>query len=158
MNFIKIVQGDLLNSTEEYILHQCNCVSVEAKTLAKLIFDKFPHANTYIKRQRFNKSTFSKPATFEILGDGINEKYIINLYSQYYPAQSKLAFDSKEERLVWFKQGLNEIAKLNKIKNIAMPYNIGCGAAGGNWNDYYKIIEDFSNNNKINITLYKLNN
>ena len=37
-----------------------------------------------------------------------------------------------------------------------MPYNIGCGAAGGDWQIYYKMIENFANDNQIYMTLYKI--
>jgi hypothetical protein len=37
-----------------------------------------------------------------------------------------------------------------------MPYNIGCGAAGGDWNIYFDMIKNFAYINQINVTLYKL--
>ena len=41
-NYIKVINGNLLEAQEQYIIHQCNCVSVNAKTLAKQLFDKYP--------------------------------------------------------------------------------------------------------------------
>lgn len=149
---VTIINGDLLNATEDYILHQCNCVSIDAKALAEKIFAKYPYANTY--RFRSGKGG-SLPGTFDILGNGTSQRYIINLYSQYYPGAPKYANDSAEIRLQWFIQGLSGIA-CEGVKSIAIPYNIGCGAARGDWTVYSQIIEKFAIDNNIKVTIYKL--
>jgi len=145
--YIKIVNGDILDSTETYIAHQCNCVSMDAKGIAKVIFDKYPYADTYSKRTKHNI-----PGTIHIC------KNIINMYAQYYPTVAKYTNDSSTIRIEWFKQCLNVIAKIPQIqtKTIAMPYNIGCGFGGGDWAVYYAMIKEFATNNKIHVTLYKL--
>ena len=38
--YLQIVNGDLLNAKEPYIVHQCNCTSTNAKALAHFIFTK----------------------------------------------------------------------------------------------------------------------
>ena len=156
MEYIKIINGDLLDASDSYIAHQCNCISTNAKTLAELIFNKYPYSNSYSKRINGLKSTYGNPGTIEIFGN--TEPYIINMYAQYYPTKSKYPNDSVNKRIEWFKECLTYISKIENIqtKTIAMPYNIGCGAAGGDWNVYYKILTDFANKEKIHITLYKL--
>ena len=79
------------------------------------------------------------------------------MYSQYYPALAKYSDDTTEKRIEWFKQCLNAISEINNIKNktIAFPFNIGCGAAGGDWEIYYNLIEEFANKGEIHVTLYK---
>jgi len=152
MAYLKIVDGDLLDATEDYLAHQCNCCSTGAKALAELMFDKYPHANSYNKRIKNNKSTYSKPGTIEVFDN------VINMYAQYYPAFGKYNNDSVVKRVEWFKACLVDISKIKdiKLKTIAMPFNIGCGAAGGDWNVYYKMIEEFATKEKIHVTLYKL--
>ena len=51
--------------------------------------------------------------------------------------------ETYENRFMWFKMCLEEIAKL-KPTSLAFPYNIGCGLAGGNWNQYYPALQEFS--------------
>lgn len=148
--YVTIKKGNLLDATEKYVIHQCNCVSKYAKTLAKQIFDKYPYANTYINRQYRNI-----PGTIDICGDH-NHRYIINFYSQLYPSIPKYNNDSYELRLKWFKECLNLVSQIDNLENIAMPYLIGCGSAGGDWNDYIKIINDFAEKIKKPIVLYKL--
>lgn len=159
MEYLKIVDGDLLNATDDYIVHQCNCISTNAKALAKQIFDNYEYADTYKKRNRQQKTTYSEPGTIEIFGNGDDQRYIINMYAQYYPAEAKYTNDTGQKRLLWFQNCLNHISKIKDIqtKTIAMPFNIGCGAAGGNWKFYHNLINTFANKEKINVTLYKFN-
>ena len=51
---------------------------------------------------------------------------------------------------------LNQISQIDNIASIAMPYNIGCGTAGGDWDVYFQMIKNFANNYQIHVTLYKL--
>jgi hypothetical protein len=152
MTYFKVINQSIFNSTETYIAHQCNCTSVNAKTLAETIFKVYPQADTYSKRLRGIQATYSKPGTIDVVGN------IINMYAQYYPSTAKYSNDSKDKRVIWFKSCLNHIALIPNIKNqsIAMPYNIGCAAAGGDWPTYSKMIEEFANKNQIHVTLYKI--
>ncbi len=147
---VTIVYGNLLEAEEEYIAHQCNCVTTYAKFLAKSIFDKYPYADSYSVRAKNN----SVPGTIEMFGSN-NQKKIINMYAQYYPGKSKYSNDIKALRLQWFKNCLNIIAS-SGIKFVAMPYNIGCGAAGGNWEEYYNALVELIVVHPIDIKIYKL--
>ncbi len=155
--YLNVVDGDLLEAKDDFIAHQCNCISTNAKTLAELIFNKYDYANSYKKRIRNNKDTYHVPGTIEIFGDD-NNRYIINMYAQYYPSLGKFNNDNNVKRFGWFKECLNKISNIDDIQNktIGMPFNIGCGAAGGDWKLYYDLLNNFANSNKINITLYKL--
>lgn len=153
-NYVKIVNDNILNSKEHFIAHQCNCTSTNAQTLAKQIFEKYPLANSYKNRIKNDKSTYSEPGSIEIYDN------IINMYAQVYPSTAKYNNDLPEMRIRWFEECLDKISKIEKLlitknKTIAMPYNIGCGAAGGDWNIYYKIINDFADKHNIYITFYK---
>jgi len=160
MSYVKIVNGNLLDANEDYLVHQCNCISTHAKALAEQIFNKFDYANIYKNRINGDKNTYSVPGTIEILGNELDQRYIINIYSQYYPALAKYNNDNAQKRIKWFKECLHKISEIENIindnKTIAMPFNIGCGAAGGDWATYYDLINNFAEQNKIYVTLYKL--
>lgn len=65
-------------------------------------------------------------------------------------------FDSSSQREEWFHQCMLSIIKLEGVKSIAFPYQIGCGLAGGNWENYYKMITKFTENNpQIQFVMYK---
>ena len=40
-------------------------------------------------------------------------------------------------------------------QNFAFPYKIGCGLAGGNWDHYLPMIEDFTVKYQKHVTLVK---
>lgn len=153
---VKIVQGDLLEATEDYIAHQCNCVTIQSKHIAQQIFDKYPYSNTY-RLRTVEKKTHNIPGTIDIMGNGIEDRYVINVYSQLYPSYPKYVNDSKKTREVWFKSCLDIIGeKISSQETLAMPYKIGCGSASGNWDTYLNMIKEFSDKYNISVTLYKL--
>jgi O-acetyl-ADP-ribose deacetylase (regulator of RNase III) len=142
--------GDLLNSSDQYIVHQCNCTSSNYKGLSKAIVEKFPYATFYAKRNRI-------PGTIEIKGDGINERFIIGMFAQNYTGLPLYNNDTYELRLKWFASCLDIIALIPDIKSIGFPYNIGCGLAGGDWKDYLDMIKEFAKKNKhVIITIYEI--
>ena len=149
-SYLQQIKGNLLDSKETYIAQQCNCCTSEGKGLSLHLFKKFPYANSYKKRVRSDKSTHHKPGTIEVY------KNIINMYAQYYPSLGKYVSDSNQMRIQWFKECLNQIKQIDNIQNktIAMPYKIGCGLAGGDWQIYEKMLEEFANSEKIHIVLY----
>lgn len=164
MVVVKTVNGDLLNAKENYIAQQCNCITVHAKGLAKLIADKYSNGDFYSHRKTINSrvaipSDRDTPGTIKISKGKPN---IIAIFGQWshgsikskwvdkYPKPNGSS-ETKEDRLNWFKQGIQEIEK--KVKEpIAIPYKIGCGMAGGSWTDYKKILE----NSTAKFVIYKI--
>lgn len=145
---VKIVQGDLLTSTEQYLVHQCNCVTKRAAYLAKAIFTKYPWADIY--RTRISPD---RPGTIIIREQG--EKYIIALLGQYLPGTPSKK-DPAYKRIKYFQSGLLEIEKIQDLESIAFPYGIGCGAAGGDWVLYQEMIKQFSKRVTADVVIYKL--
>lgn len=148
--------GDLLDATEDAIVHQCNCVTNYPKGLSKAIFTKWPFSDVYSCRQNDHKDYKDTPGTIKIRRK--ESTIIVNLFGQYYPSKPKYINDTAKKRLKWFEQGLLQIAtKLPNIKSIAFPFKIGCGLAKGNWQDYFQKLKDFATNNPhINVVIYKL--
>ncbi len=138
---VLIVMGNVLDAEEDYIVHQCNCVTKRPWGLSASIFKKYPDANVYALR-----GPRDMPGTIKVRGR------IINLFGQLYPSTSKYDNDTAEQRLKWFESGLEAISKIENIKSVAMPYNIGCGLAGGTWCDYLSLIEKFATT--VEVSLY----
>lgn len=148
---LTVKKGNVLDAEEEYIAQQCNCCTIASKHLAKSMFDRYPYANTY-QHRTLNRTSRSIPGTIDIMGEA-NQKKIINMYAQYYPGVSKYSNDSKQLRTSWFQDCLDKI-RLAGVKRLAMPCKIGCGAAGGDWNEYQSMLESFAVKNSIEIVLY----
>jgi O-acetyl-ADP-ribose deacetylase (regulator of RNase III) len=156
---IKNIDGDLLNCDAKYIAHQCNCISKSAGGLAFYLFKKYPYSNIYSCRDYNDSSTFDTLGTIKISGNGKDQRYIINMFSQYDPGSpnndySKLdGFKARENN---FKKCLDEILKIKNLESIAFPKFIGCGLAGGNWEHYYKMLEEFSTKTLADVYIIKL--
>lgn len=145
--------GNILDAEEEYIIHQCNCVTVEAAGLAFFLFKKYPYANDYARR-RFTQK-MDTPGTIKIHGDNMKRK-VINAFSQFLPGGPNMGNkDSENQRESYFQSCLEEILKIEDLKSIAFPYTIGCGIAGGNWDHYLKMIEEFSKRTPATVVIYQ---
>lgn len=149
---ISLVQGDLLEASEPYVGHQCNCVTVgPGAGLAKALFRKFPYANVYTQR-----TEPSIPGTYSIHGNGMDQRYVVNLYAQYFPGKPKKPADTAEKRLHWLLQSLGAFIGDVQAPTIALPYGIGCGLAGGDQDTYYKALERLAREKSFSITFYRL--
>lgn len=162
-NFIKIISGgDITNANEQIIIHQCNCISKGAKGLSKIIFNKWNESNIYAKRK-----TNSNTGTIDITNIIEENKFIIGVFAQKYPGKSNKTDDTKSMRILWMCNCLEQIGNYineinnnknnNTINSVAMPYFIGCGLAGGDWDIYLKIINEWAQNYGIYVSLYDIN-
>lgn len=139
---IEIITGDLLQSKEKYIAHQCNCLTTHSAGTAKAIFDQYPHADTYATRTEPDIM-----GSIKILGNGEYQRFVINMFAQYYPGKSKYPNSDKDGILVrekMFHRCLLRIAQIQNLESIAFPYMIGCNLGGGNWDHYLGTLTNFA--------------
>lgn len=139
---IEIVTGSLLDSKEKYIAHQCNCLTQNAAGTAGAIFYKFPYSNTYA-----NRVTPDTPGLIQIMGNGEDQRYVINMFAQYYPGKPKYpnsSFDGQLIREKHFHRCLLRIAKIENLDSIAFPWRIGCNLGGGIWEHYLGTLTNFA--------------
>ena len=146
---ISIRSASILEATEDYLIHQCNCHSTSAAGLASAIFARYPYADTYSDR-----GEATQPGTISV-HDG--DRSVVNLYAQRYPGRAGHGDDSEEQRQVWFRDGLAAVGQVAGLNSVAMPYGIGCGLAGGSWPVYHDMIRDFATAHPhLQVTLYHL--
>lgn len=138
---LKTINKSLIEADTKYILHQCNCVTKDSAGIAKAIFNAFPWANTYSKREYI-----STQGDIDILGDGKLQRFVINGYIQYFPGKPRtdLYIDSKKERVIHLRECLRKIKNISNLESLGIPVGMGCGLAGGLWSDYLSLIEDFA--------------
>lgn len=140
---IEIITGDLLDSKEKYIAHQCNCLTQNSAGVAKSIFDKFPHSNTYATRTMADLL-----GTIKILGNGADQRHVINMFAQYYPGRPKYPNSVKDGTLAreqQFHRCLLRVAEIPNLESIAFPWKIGCNLGGGIWEHYLGTLTNFAN-------------
>lgn len=146
--------SNMLYAKEKYIVHQCNCMSRNAAGLALAIFKKFPWAEAYSYRVHKNSNDF--PGNIKIFGGEKGQRLVISMFAQLYPGKPiPSGKDTIELRKTYFEECLCKILKIIDLDSIAFPWKIGCGLAGGKWEDYYKMIEDFSKKTSANVIIYR---
>lgn len=149
---MKIIDQNILTMNTKYICHQCNCVSKSGSGLAHYLFETFPHADVYS-----NRAHPDRMGDIIVCGDGINDRYVINMMAQYYPgyANAKYANDSERIRLNAFTSCLGKILEIPNLESIAFPYGVGCGLGGGDWGKYLSMLEWFSTKTNAEVTICK---
>ncbi|ATO28897.1 Appr-1-p processing protein [Bacillus atrophaeus] len=156
---IKIVKGNILDATEDIIVQQVNCKGVMGAGLAKAILKRYPNVKS--EYQSFRNFNLNKGLTDKDLLGLVNYvrvtdgKVIANVFGQIEIKKNR--FDktvyTKTEALT---RGLKEVKELSKQlnKSVAIPYGIGCGLAGGDWNIVSELIDSIFSDYKV--TIYKL--
>lgn len=135
-------EGDVLTSSANIIAHQVNCRGVMGAGLAKQIKSKYPKVFAEYKLlcNRCEENGDSKLLLGVVQFVESNSKIFANCFAQLnYNARIK---QTQEE---YFKECMITLEKHAREKNlnsVAIPYKMGCGLAGGNWDDeIYPIIE-----------------
>jgi hypothetical protein len=142
---IEIKKGDLLDATEDYIIQQVNATGNRNMGLASSISKRYPTSNLYSGKFKVSP---------RVPGTIIIRDKVINIVGQINPGKPS-GNDSVENRIHFFKNALNSIPR--GIKSIAFPMGIGCGLAGGSWNTYFKLIQEFkSKRPEIKIAIYNI--
>jgi O-acetyl-ADP-ribose deacetylase (regulator of RNase III) len=136
---IKFVHGNLLDATENIICHQVNCQGVMGSGLAKQIRDKYP--SVYLKYNSFcngksPKELLGQMQIVQLSGD----KGVANLFGQLNYGRDKSVIYTDYHALHNSFLQLKDFAEFREL-SVAIPYNIGCGLANGDWNVVRGIIE-----------------
>lgn len=163
MSNVRIIETDLLNLNCDIICQQVNCQGVMGAGLAKTIKTKYPEVFwEYLNFCDIFKYDGDLLGRCEIIKlqntDDYSPKYVANLFGQQFYGRDKkqyTIYNALENALIEMRQWLSEHVEKDKII-VGIPYNIGCGLAGGNWNFVYDIIKKvFSNHDKFEIIICK---
>ena len=155
---VKIVKGNILNATEDIICHQVNCMGIMGAGLAKQIKYKYPEVfKAYKELCNFHKDDLKFLLGKILKVDCHDGKKIVNMFGQYnYGTNSIQTNYTALENC--FKKLFEKVSNINNLnKTVAIPYKIGCGLAGGDWNVVFHMIEKVSEEYKCDVTIYELN-
>lgn len=133
--------GDLLGASDyDVACHVANCFCTFGSGIALQIKKKFPEA--YAADCKTKKGDLGKLGSFTYAQVKSNNRFIIiaNMYAQY-------GFSSNpgEKRVLdylAFKTCLISVKDAFPNKTIAVPYKIGCGLAGGNYQEVLLILNE----------------
>ncbi len=137
---------DILKVTRGIIVHQVNCKGVMGCGIASAIRKKWPKVYFLYKKEA-NKAELGNIQLVKIN----DELFVVNMFSQFGYGRDRRYTDYGA-----VKTCLQKIAILATLLNldVYIPYKIGCGNAGGNWD----IVEDILYNTIPNAHIIRKDN
>lgn len=132
---ITYIYADALHTGAQLAVHQVNCQGVMGAGIAKQVRAEFPRVYDMYSRVCKLHSPEQLLGSVQIV-DGI-----CNLYGQLSYGTDRVQTDYTAVHKAL--GGLAKYCIKNNIKTIAIPYKIGCGLAGGDWDTYMDLITRF---------------
>lgn len=144
---IKIVNGNILNCTEDIIIHQVNPFGTMGSGVARQLADKYKgleeNYNLFCNSKNYDYNKL-KGEVFKIKTE---DKIICNIFSQI--PDFTTDYTAMKRALTTVKNMAEDLEL-----SICMPYKIGCGIADGDWGKVEQIIVDVFDG--CSVTLYRL--
>lgn len=159
---VREIYADIFALDCDIIAHQVNCQGVMGSGIAKVIREKYPIV--YAEYISFVK-TFGH-YDGDLLGrcqvvkvkpiDNFSPNYVVNLFGQEYYGREKKQYTSYaalQNALIELREWIfNNIDKEHIV--LGLPYKIGCGFGGADWNVVLDTIERvFSKYEKIEVLI-----
>ena len=131
-------EGDVLDCTEDAIVHGCNAQGVMGSGVAKAIKERYPEAyKAYIASIPLGGMELGR-ITFHRNEQGF---YVFNAITQKYYGRDKSVIYVNYNAIKESFDLLNKFCSEEGISHIALP-KIGAGLANGDWSIIEKIIEE----------------
>lgn len=143
--------GDITDIKKGAIMHQVNCQAVMGAGVAKALYTKYPQIKRSYLDYCQGKTDVQLLGSLQAIHIS-NELIVLNSYSQRYYGNS-----AKTNRVYTdsdaLKRNLRLLDMASQKKSIPayVPDRIGCGLAGGDWNEIKNFIL-----NETNIIIVKL--
>ena len=128
-------QGDLLECSEDVIVHGCNAQGVMGSGVAKAIKEKYPTAFYFYQKE------YKQGVGYIIPVNVADCKVVINAITQEYYGRNKNVVYADYDGIAICFRDINKWCKMKGVNKIALP-KIGAGLANGDWNIIEKIIEE----------------
>ena len=132
---LTIVNQNLLSVKTGIIAHQCNCQGVMGAGVARQIRDHYPHVYSFYQ-QACRNGQFNL-GTMQLIQAGAS-LYIANLGGQYGFGVTRCQTDYKA-----LTQCLKQLHRASLQLNLTpyLPFGLGSGLAGGNWDIVKQLID-----------------
>lgn len=136
--YVKVIKGDLLQAKEDIICHQVNAQGVMGAGLAREIKKHYPEVF-----ERYRELCFKEKKGRHLLGNcqiiKSKDKYIANIFGQHKFGRKGVFTEMDALREAFY--SLKVRAQKHDL-SVAIPFQFGCGLAGGDWNEVFKLIEE----------------
>lgn len=158
-----LCKGDIFFSQAEIICHQVNCRGVMGAGIARAVRDRYP--GIYETYKSICDGFCADGRSSELLGYAMileteegSGKYIANLFAQdgYRRGPNDRTVYTNYEALAKAVDDLAKTAAAYHIKTVAIPLNMGCGLAGGDWNKVKEILKNSFQNSPVDLEIWQL--
>jgi O-acetyl-ADP-ribose deacetylase (regulator of RNase III) len=150
---IEYYNGDIFDSDADIIVHQVNCVGTFGCGIAKKIKKKYPTCmREYfdmidnVKKNGKNPHSLLGLCCISFYEEN---KAIAHLFGQYDEYTDHEALRDSLVKLRTFCEMFDY--------SVAIPYNMGCGLAGGNWSIIEDIIDTVFKDSKLKVQIWVRN-
>lgn len=148
---INEVKGNIFDGDEDIICHQTNCLGIMGGGIALQVRKLFPNVyDEYVElcnQYKKNPAHLLGYTQFVSTNDG---RIIANCFGQNNVGIGiQTDYNSLKLSLIQVRQKAER-----ENLSVAIPYNIGCGLAGGDWNVVSKIIDDIFKDSNVNCVIY----
>lgn len=149
--------GNLMNAEYQIIGHQTNCLGIMGGGVAKCIKEKYPEVyDNYKKYCEENVGNCLGKCDIEETHD---DKIIMNFFGQ-----EGISYGRNTDYIALkmaIKDGIRQLRKnymtsTNLQISIAIPYKMGAGLGGGNWDTIVSILEDIEKTMNVIFIAYDL--
>lgn len=147
---MRIINGDISRIDLGVVIHQVNCQNRIGAGVSGAIINKWPKVETAYHNACMNRAPqdllgMAQFITIREPGPaGCDGLRIVNSFTQLnYGNAAKTGKVYTNMRLLI--KNLLRICYQNPKETVYIPYGIGCGLAGGNWNELTKWISDVPN-------------
>lgn len=134
-----------IQTKAKFLCNLCDCVSTGTRgdPLTQLVFEKYPYANCYVDRVATKKFV---PGSLQIKGDGKKNRFVVNMFVQFYPSAPKYPNDNIIKRCEWFTGCLNQLLDIPDAETFAFPNDLGSYETADYVERYLNLIDDFRKN------------
>jgi O-acetyl-ADP-ribose deacetylase (regulator of RNase III) len=165
---IREVEGNLLTYLGiKVIAHQTNCLGVMGAGIAKQIKVRNPELfKAYVRYCKKNPDAHVILGTVQMVPTDDGSQIVANLFGEYSFCESIAPFyeggKSRHTDYVALKECFHRLHTwlvLHDVETVGIPYKIGCGLAGGDWDGvvYPMIKEEFGDDEDITLYIVKYN-
>ena len=154
---MKVVYGNILSEPDSrptIICHQVNCKGVMGSGLAKQIRDKHPEVYEAYKQKCSDIDRGIGglgDVQFIPIYNVIVTHIIANIFGQYNYGRNRRYTDYDALR-----KAFRTLAKHHSGCVVRMPYKIGCGLGGGDWDIVSQSIEDELVSKGVNVEIWRM--
>lgn len=152
---VQIIEQDLLTFDCDVFCHQVNCQGKMRSGIAKLIREKYPKVYTEYKNKCDNAISHKNLLGHCQMVEIEPNRYCANLFGQLYYGYDNVRYTDESAVYCmfmnlydWCNYAIYEFENYKRIK-LGIPYKIGCGLGGGNWDNILRIINEIFNKSDV---------